>query len=184
VFCELGFYKRFPEGPRKDATFHTHFTTGIDFTQSVTKHPYIGKYRDGTDKSLPDFVHDFMTNRNLNYLRFAEVLLIYAEAQAMSSGGPDNTAYAAIDSVRRRAGLPDLLTGLSQTAFRDSVVAERGWELAAEFSRWFDLVRTEKVEETIPLKDPEDMAPLNPVSHAQYLAPIPYSETLLNPNLK
>lgn len=184
LFFELGFYKRFPEGPRKEATFHTQFTTGINFSQSVTRHPYIAKYRDGTDKSLPSFQHDFFTNRNMNYLRFAEILLIYAEAKAMSSGGPDITAYAAIDSVRKRAGLPGLPTGLSQIAFRDSVIAERGWELAGEFSRWFDLVRTEKVEETIPLKDPEDLAPLNQVSHAQYLAPIPYSETLLNPNLK
>lgn len=184
IFMEVGFYKRFPEGPRKEATFHHTFTTGIDYTQSVTKHPYLAKYRDGTDPNKPGFVHPFFTNRNLNYMRFAEILLNYAESHSMTNGGPDETDYAAINRVRNRAGLADLQTGLSQMAFRDSVVAERGWELAGEFSRWFDLVRTEKVEEMAALKDPVDLTPLNPPSHQQYLAPIPYSETLLNPNLK
>jgi hypothetical protein len=55
--------------------------------------------------------------------------------------------------------------------------------LAAEYSRWFDLIRTEKVEEMAALKDPIDMAPLGPVNKTKYLAPIPYSEVLLNPNL-
>lgn len=184
LFMEVGFYKRFPEGPRKEATFHHVFNTGIDYTQSITKHPYLAKYRDGTDDTKPDFIHPFFTNRNLNYLRFAEILLNYAESHSMANGGPDGTDYAAINRVRNRAGLTDLQAGLSQTAFRDSVVAERGWELAGEFSRWFDLVRTEKVEEAAALKDPEDLTPLNPPSHQQYLAPVPYSETLLNPNLK
>lgn len=184
IFMEVGFYKRFPEGPRKEATFHHTFNTGIEYTQSVTKHPYLAKYRDGTDAKKPGFVHPFFTNRNLNYMRFAEILLNYAESHSMANGGPDDTDYAAINRVRNRAGLPDLQTGLSQIAFRDSVVAERGWELAGEFSRWFDLVRTEKVEEMAALKDPDDMTPLNPPSHRQYLAPVPYSETLLNPNLK
>lgn len=184
IFMEAGFYKRFPEGPRKEATFHHVFNNGIDYTQSVTKHPYLAKYRDGTDNTKPGFVHPFFTNRNLNYLRFAEILLNYAESHSMANGGPDGTDYAAINLVRNRAGLPDLPPGLSQMDFRDSVIAERGWELAGEFSRWFDLVRTEKVEEMAALKDPVDLTPLNPPSHQQYLAPVPYSETLLNPNLK
>ncbi|SIN68957.1 RagB/SusD family nutrient uptake outer membrane protein [Chitinophaga niabensis] len=183
VFFELGFYKRFPEGIRKNGTFHTQFTNGVSFEQGSTKHPYIAKYRDGTEKGKPSYENDFMTSRNMNYLRFAEVLLIYAEAQAMADGAPNAEAYKAINRVRFRAGLNDLVPGLGKMPFRDSVVAERGWELAAEFSRWFDLVRTEKVETVKTLKDPLDMKIDVDITKKQYQSPIPDYDVLLNPKL-
>ena len=189
LFFEVGFYNRFPAGARKDATFHTQFQNApgdpvIDFTASSTKHPYIAKYRDGALNYLPSFEHPFLTSRDICYLRFAEILLTYAEAQAMADGAPNTFAYQCIDRVRDRAGLDDLVPGLEQMAFRDSVVAERGWELAGEYSRWFDLIRTEKVEEMNALKDPVDMTPLNTIDKSKYHAPIPYNEILLNPSLE
>lgn len=188
VFFEVGFYNRFPAGPRKEATFHIEFQKKpgdpvIHFRNNATQHPYIEKYRDGALKNLPSFEHEYMTSRDVCYLRFAEVLLIYSEAQAMADGVPNARAYQEVNKVRKRAGLKDLQPGLSQMAFRDSVVAERGWELAAEYSRWFDLIRTEKVEEITALKDPLDMSPLGIVDKSKYHAPIPYQELLLNPNL-
>lgn len=188
VFFEVGFYNRFPAGPRKEATFHTEFQRNpgdpvINFRNNVTQHPYIEKYRDGALKNLPSFEHEYMTSRDVCHLRFAEVLLTYSEAQAMADGTPNARAYQEINKVRKRAGLKNLQAGLSQMAFRDSVVAERGWELAAEYSRWFDLIRTEKVEEMTALKDPLDMTPLVPVDKSKYHSPIPYQEVLLNPNL-
>ena len=96
----------------------------------------------------PGNYNDWTSSRTTIAMRYAEVLLIYAEAQAMASS-PDATAYAAINQVRTRAGLPNLESGLSQTAFRDAVIAERSWEFAgieANGSNWFDLVRTETVE--------------------------------------
>ncbi|MGV8095374.1 MAG: RagB/SusD family nutrient uptake outer membrane protein [Mangrovibacterium sp.] len=200
VFFEIGFMNRFPAGPRKDATFHTKFlktqngvvVDTIDYTESITGHPFIAKYRDGAlNWEKETFTHDYMTPRNINYLRFAEILLTYAEANAMAGTGPDASCYDAINRVRTRAGLPNLTPGLSQIAFRDAVVDERGWELAAEYSRWFDLVRTEKVEEFNALDkkapatatSPGDLTPLAPVNKSKYLSPIPYDEILLNPNL-
>ena len=85
--------------------------------------------------------------------RYAEVLLIYAEAANMAEGGPSAEALEAINKVRRRAGgydqsvYPDLPSGMSKAAFDDAVIAERGWELAFEGKRWFDLVRREMVVE-------------------------------------
>lgn len=58
----------------------------------------------------------------------ADVLLIYAEAQAMSAG-VDASAYNAINRVRERAGLEDIDPGLSSTEFQKKVIEERGWEL-------------------------------------------------------
>jgi hypothetical protein len=124
-----------------------------------------------------------MGGRDVNYLRLAEVYLIYAEASTMAEGSPNSLAYQCVNDVRNRAGLDDLQTGLDQTAFCDSVLAEKGWELCGEYSRWFDLVRTEKVAEMNALKDASDNQPVNAISEDRYFAPIPYSEVLLNPLL-
>lgn len=110
-------------------------------------------------------------------IRYAEVLLTYAEAKAMSAN-PDATAYAAINEVRTRAGLPNLVAGLSQTDFRNAVIAERGWEFAGgePASRWFDLIRTETVAKVLTDRDASEV-PLvnipNDASHTFYWAPIP-----------
>lgn len=189
VFCEIGFFNRFPEGPRKDATYLTLFTSRTDGAQtpwqeSTFKHPFLAKYRDGMVPNEPNYSgSDHMGGRDLNYLRFAEILLIYAEAQTMADGAPNAMAYDCVNKVRRRAGLEDLPAGLNQTAFRNAVIDEKGWELCGEYSRWFDLVRTEKVEEMAQYKDADDLKPQGSIDKSKYFAPIPYTEVLLNPAL-
>jgi hypothetical protein len=73
-------------------------------------------------------------------LRFADVVLVFAEAENEVSG-PTAAAYAAINQVRRRSNVPDLTPGLSAAQFRDSVWLERRHELYGEFQEWFDLKR-------------------------------------------
>src|SRR5256886_15121191 len=53
-------------------------------------------------------------------LRYADVLLLFAEAENDVSG-PTGAAYAAINQVRTRSNVPDLTPGLTQGQFRDSV---------------------------------------------------------------
>ncbi len=83
--------------------------------------------------------------------RYAEVLLIYAEAANMAEGAPSAEALEALNKVRRRAGgfnpavYPDLPSGMSKADFDAAVIKEREWELAFECKRWFDLVRKEQV---------------------------------------
>ncbi|WP_272621416.1 RagB/SusD family nutrient uptake outer membrane protein [Allomuricauda sp. AC10] len=74
------------------------------------------------------------------FMRYAEVLLNYAEAQNEASG-PDGTVYAAINQIRQRAGLPDLEAGLGQSEMRDKIRNERRIELAFEEHRFFDIRR-------------------------------------------
>ena len=107
-------------------------------------------------------------------IRYAEVLLIYAESKSMS-GGPDASAYEAINLVRNRAGLSDLVPGLTATAFRDSVINERKWEFAGNEpnSRWFDMVRTETVEEATFKRDPLESALMSQPDKSFYFAPVP-----------
>lgn len=77
---------------------------------------------------------------NFIILRHADVLLVYAEALNEARGGPTAEAYAAVNQVRARAGLP-ALSGLDQTQFRQAVWAEREHELYGEFQARFDLIR-------------------------------------------
>ena len=86
-------------------------------------------------------------------LRYADVLLLYAEVLNELYGAPSVEAYRAINIVRSRAfnaytssgnyskDSYDLEPGLSQANFRDSVFTERRREFIQESQRWFDLVR-------------------------------------------
>jgi len=82
------------------------------------------------------------------YIRYAEVLLNYAEAQNEASG-PDATVYAAINSIRSRASvnMPPLPAGLSQSDMRTAIQLERRIELAYEEHRFYD-VRRWKIAQT------------------------------------
>lgn len=121
-------------------------------------------------------------------MRYAHVLTIYAEAKARGTGGPDDAAYDALNQVRLRGwatGTKALspADGLSATRFADEVVQERAWEFACERTRWFDLIRLEKVEEANAKKSPDDLQPIKPITKANYWFTLPYSDTSLNPNL-
>lgn len=80
------------------------------------------------------------------HIRFAEVLLMYAEAQNELKG-PDASVYSAINSIRTRlaypgaAVMPELPAGLSQVQMREKIRHERKIELAFEAFRYFDLKR-------------------------------------------
>jgi len=85
---------------------------------------------------------------NIRILRYADVVLMYAEA-ANELGGTANTTAAlnALNSVRERARigaptgtLPDV-TVIDQDLLRDAIRHERRIELAMEYDRFFDLVR-------------------------------------------
>lgn len=182
-YGEIAFYNNFPDGPRKVATYQEDYYVDndpdnvISWQETAAGHPFFLKYRD-------DDNYDWSTHKANNWrgsmttfvIRYPEVLLTYAEAQAMSSG-PDAMAYDAVNQVRQRAGLPDLEPGLSQTDFRDAVLMERGWEFAGEAGiRWFDLVRTETVAKANAMRDASEVPLLGEPSdtdHTYYWAPLP-----------
>ena len=194
-YAELQFFLDFPAGPRKDATFLTEGRVSpgselIGWENFTGGRPYYKKYLDveGFDyENLGNYI-DWWSSRSMQIIRYAEVLLIYAEAQAMADGTPNAMAYECLNRVRNRAGLPDITTGLTNVAFRDSVVMERKWEFAGlePCARWYDMVRTETVAAATAKRHPTEIplvgAP-NDVTHEKYFAPIPQSDKLLNPNL-
>lgn len=81
------------------------------------------------------------------YIRYAEILLNFAEASNEANGadvvpaGSTLSARTAVNLVRARAGMPALAAGLSQTAMRDAIRYERRVELAFEEHRFYDVRR-------------------------------------------
>jgi hypothetical protein len=75
-------------------------------------------------------------------IRYADILLMYAEAKNEYSG-PDATVYSAVEKIRQRAGLSPfaLSTGLSQSQMQIIVRNERRIELCFEEQRFWDIRR-------------------------------------------
>lgn len=133
------------------------------------------------------------------FFRYAEALLIYAEAQnELGNAAP---AVAVINQLRARArkgagGAPmsephDYGTrpgeGLGLAAVRDAIYQERNWEMAHEGKRWFDEVRRNSIEpgywkSSLAAHDPET-ATRGDVRDFRMRFPIPGPERTLNPNL-
>ncbi|RAJ08177.1 putative outer membrane starch-binding protein [Chitinophaga skermanii] len=173
-----GLYESFSENDtRKAVTFSTSLVSPTD-GKTYTFEPHLHKYY---DESVVG--NQGQSSKNLPIIRYAEVLLIYAEALNESSGAPSTAAYEAIDKVRARAGialLKDIAPNLGKDAFRDSVFQERRKELVYEYQRWFDLVRRgpDYYVKTLKAAGKTLAAP----KHIRF--PTPQRELNLNPKLK
>ncbi|WDF68153.1 RagB/SusD family nutrient uptake outer membrane protein [Sphingobacterium oryzagri] len=121
--------------------------------------------------------------------RYADILLLKAEA-LIQRDSPDLTAAAAIiDQVRARVNLAPLpaATRGNRAALLDALLKERRLELAFEGQRWFDLVRLDRVEpvmNAVYAKDSGRRAQVYPFTNYSYRLPIPQSILDQNPNLK
>jgi hypothetical protein len=149
---------------KKFSVYNNYLINGVLTAAEVEKDIYdlrLGKYKD------PDAPIDTGNGNDFYLFRFADVLLIFAEAENKLNG-PTVAAYEAINQVRRRAygvaintpsGVADLTSGLSQSAFDEMVFRERGYEFIGEAKRWFDMVRTNRVTQLLNevravIKDP------------------------------
>jgi len=165
---------------RKEVTFIESFTYSDGST--VTFDPHIAKFWDRQAEPRGN-----NTDTDVIYLRYADILLIYAEALNEINTGPTAQAYDAINQVRKRARfdgeneqniLPDL-EGLSYQQFRDAILDERRWEFVMEGERWGDLVRMGKLIESVITSGKENVTP----KEAHNLFPIPQRERNINPSL-
>lgn len=174
--AEQGFFDAFPEGYRKEVSLVPRVVTGADTLPLDANFPHTRKYFDATKI---DADGDNNAN-NYNIIRYADILLIFAEAENEISG-PTAAAYDAINQIRRRAQQQDIstpdptidLAGLSADEFRDAVIEERRWELAYEGHRRWDLVRTGKYLAAVPSATARNV-----------LFPIPQREIDLNSSLR
>jgi tetratricopeptide (TPR) repeat protein len=124
---------------------------------------------------------------NLRVIRFADVLLMYAEL--LNELDRTAEAYPYVDRVRERSGmakLSDVMPGLSQEDFLEQLKHERVVELAGESVRWNDLTRWGDLDSQegingVALRDPDFS---NFVLGRDKLLPIPQTELDININLE
>ena len=134
--------------------------------------PHISKYWSSDEE--PDASS---TANDYQLLRYADILLMYAEAEN-ELNGPTPVAHNFVNEVRRRARyhaddntthdvLSDL-SGLTQEQLRDSILMERKREFAFEGQRWYDLVRADRLVEKV-----SEAKPGTNVQEHHTLFPIP-----------
>jgi len=166
-----------PDQPRKDAYLLTSIN-GKKYNEWSSQRPTCKKW---LPPNMPQSDYDNWTSAtNWPIIRFADVLLIYAEAANMANGGPTQEACDAINKIVNRAngnvinpGHPQFTTALSKTEFDRRVIMERNWELCFEFDRWFDLCRKRILPENSPKY-------IQNFSENDYLFPIPENDLRLN----
>ncbi len=146
-------------------------------TLDVNNKP-VKKYYDTFDPTNLTLGNDYII------LRYADILLIYAEAlnETGYNGDINGDAFVFLNAVRSRANastysaadLPD------QVSFRNAVLKERRLEFPLELQRWFDLVRTNTA---IPALQNSGLTPIN-IQAYQYVYPLPQTEIdiMNNPN--
>ncbi len=100
------------------------------------------------DNVIPNYFFN-ISSRCLPLIRYADILLMYAEA-TNEFAGPVQEVYDAVEQIRQRAGLNpyQLKTGLSQAEMRTVIQHERRVELAFEESRFWDVRRWKIARQT------------------------------------
>lgn len=156
---------------RKNVSLRTNYVLN-----GVTRqYNYIAKYLGVPATNLD-------SDNNWIVLRYADVLLMYAEALNEMSYVPDGEAFSFLNQIRERAQLPRKTSNhinpnlriSDQASFRLAIEQERRVELAFEGHRWFDLVRTDRAISVL--------GNLGMLSH-QNVFPIPNSQIEINPGL-
>ncbi|HEV7347812.1 RagB/SusD family nutrient uptake outer membrane protein [Telluribacter sp.] len=152
-----------------------------------TKRPHIAKYSRYAGNSNAEGRY---SDHNYAAMRYAEVLLIAAEALGEVSGA-NAEAVGYVNQVRARArnwagrqtNFPEAVApGMSKEAFINLVLEERRLELAFEYKRWYDIKRRKLGEQVF--KGPNSLEPHpNFDPNRDYLMPLPRVELQVNPNL-
>ena len=198
------------EKPRFKSTIHTYEQVlAMDYPEGVKPGMKDGRKIDHNEGyftfrgvawisdlyDVPGFGKYSMTNAAL--LRYAEVLLLYAEAKFLVDNDADGTGLAALNEVRRRAQIPEL----SSMSYQD-IKDERRAELFYEQERFFDLVRWGDAPQVLKDKGKKQYrfygykpgttewnievldGPGNGWQDKYNLLPFPFEQTSANPNLK
>lgn len=150
---------------RKDVTAaNGHYDSNGNFVRLI---PSANASSTFTKKYMVPVIVSGDSKANWKVLRYADVLLMYAEA--LNENGKTSEALDNLNLVRQRAGLTGY-TGLNQSETREMIYLERRLELSFEGHRWFDLLRTGRA---LSVMEPYGMKPHMTVF------PIPLSQVQL-----
>jgi hypothetical protein len=169
--------------------FYTSYYSGGDGALKTLGAPYIYKHFDIGANGTLGKKGTATSGLNWMNIRYAQVLLTYAEAQN-KVGGPTQAALDALKKIRDRAGLTTgALGSYTQASFEEAVWRERWHELCYEGVTWFDMVRLKKAynmgsnsfDEFIGYKFPDNGPSL---AEKHLLFPLPTLEMQNNINLR
>jgi hypothetical protein len=186
------FYNSYEAGDERakdrEGYFYTSYYTNGNGALFQLGAPYIFKHFNTIANGSSGIAGTRNNNLNVPVIRYAEILLVYAEAQN-ELGAPTQDAYDAFKRIRDRAKLVTPAFGTyNQTTFREAVWRERWHELCYEQITWFDMVRLRKVyNETTQGFDNfvghVNLSSNQPLQSKHLLFPIPRPELQNNPNL-
>lgn len=176
-FPTVELYNSYAPGDKRKELYINSYVNAAG--QTVTTYQHFNKYVDAAAKAFPE------GNNNFPIIRYADILMMFAEAENEVTG-PTAEAIEFVNQIRRRAfGFPltmpstaDIATGITKDDFRNKIYDERRWEFTAEGHRWFDLVRTGRLVSVLQAKGKTNVA----AKHN--LFPIPQRERDLNPKLE
>lgn len=177
VEVDLAFGQSFPEQPRKHAYLMLEDWDGKPYTTFYWQTPGVKKFVYDTRAHLESLT----SLQNFPIMRYADVLLLFAEAENMVNNGPTQAACDAVNQIINRANGyvpnpadPLLTTSMSKVNFDAAVIQQRSLELCFELDRWYDLVRKRILyEKTLPIYQQN-------FSENDYLFPIPQADLRLN----
>ncbi|MDB5249473.1 MAG: RagB/SusD family nutrient uptake outer membrane protein [Segetibacter sp.] len=189
----LSFYNSYEPGDlrakNQEGFFYTSYYTNGNGAPFELGAPYVFKHFNIVANGTAGVKGTAQNNLDVPQIRYAEVLLIYAEAQN-EVGGPTTEAYNAFKRIRDRAKLatPEMGT-YNQSTFREAVWRERWHELCYEGITWFDMVRLRKVYNETTNGFDNFVGHINkssnqPLQAKHLLMPLGVQEMLNNANLK
>ena len=145
----------------------------------------VKKYGNGGDSTLPD-EKDWRSGINERLIRYADVLLMYAECQHELGNTAECAKY--IQRVRNRVNLPDRETefaALSKEPMKDRIAHERALEFALEVHRFDDIRRWGWLQNPTKLAELKTHdAEFNSYVAGREFFSIPQAEIDVNKNLK
>ncbi len=173
--------------PRRDISLFSAISTdqnvyGMTFTARGynPSQIYWRKYQNDRTRANEVF------NSGINYriIRYADVLLMQAEAQ--NELGNPSAALPLINQVRNRVGLASLTGTFTQAEMRAQIRTERALELCGEGTRWYDIVRWGLLNDQAGINDlksrDDDFGNFQLGKSA--LLPIPQNDIDIDPNIK
>jgi hypothetical protein len=188
------FFNTFEAGDKRvvdrEGFFYTsYYDKGFEALKNLGA-PYVFKHFDINANGTLGKKGSTTSGLNRMNIRFAQVLLTFAEAANEAAAAPPQAAYDALKAIRDRAGLTTPAIGtFTKDSFRNLVLAERWHELCYEGITWFDMVRLKKgynfttktFENFVGYKLVESGAVLE---EKHLLFPLPTIEMQNNPNLR
>ncbi len=178
LYPETSLYEAYSaaDSVRRNITAQPYFSPGDEFGSDTVY--YCRKYED-----LNPF-ENFDGSNTIYILRYADILLQYAEALNEVGYQADGQAFTLLNEVRQRAGISalDAAEIPDQAAFRQAILRERRLELALEGKRWLDLKRIGNAVQIINDYFSQKGDGVT-IDQNDLLYPIPQSEILNNPDV-